>query len=154
MCIISLNQPLKRDPPHPDPKNRGVGDLLLEFFETFGERFDYDTVGITLRRGGSYFPKNLIPCYYDGGIGNKAFCIEDPQDNFTNVNNIAVHLPNIKNALSDGFNLLLKAVTSDEDTVEVEPGLHSILGSIIYVSDDLIKFRKRIHDTYKHFIRD
>ena len=34
-----------------------LGSLLLEFFNFYGISFNYVDVGITVRNGGSYFPK-------------------------------------------------------------------------------------------------
>eukprot|EP00591_Stephanopyxis_turris_P014831 CAMPEP_0195539840 /NCGR_PEP_ID=MMETSP0794_2-20130614/50267_1 /TAXON_ID=515487 /ORGANISM="Stephanopyxis turris, Strain CCMP 815" /LENGTH=201 /DNA_ID=CAMNT_0040673895 /DNA_START=172 /DNA_END=777 /DNA_ORIENTATION=+ len=37
--------------------HQNLGSLLLEFFELYGTDFNYITTGISVRNGGSYFPK-------------------------------------------------------------------------------------------------
>lgn len=50
----------------------------MEFFELYGKNFNYDEVGIAIRRGGFYYSKRARGWYQ----GNKAYLlsIEDPQD--------------------------------------------------------------------------
>lgn len=43
-------------------QEENLGILLIEFFELYGKRFQYDTVGISVRGKGSYFRKVLFFC--------------------------------------------------------------------------------------------
>ena len=56
---------------------RNLGVLLMEFFELYGRNFHYDSNGISLLRGGSYFHKKRKGFYNS----QKPFLlsIEDPQ---------------------------------------------------------------------------
>ena len=60
-----------------DPE-RNLGTLLMEFFELYGKNYNYDEVGIAIRRGGFYYSKRARGWYQ----GNKAYLlsVEDPQD--------------------------------------------------------------------------
>lgn len=48
-----------------------LGVLLLEFFELYGLSFNYDWVGISVRKSGRYLPKD--------NEGTTSLFIEDPQ---------------------------------------------------------------------------
>ena len=57
---------------------RNLGTLLVEFFELYGRNFNYDEVGISIRRGGFYFSKRERGWTRAGQ--NYLLSIEDPQD--------------------------------------------------------------------------
>jgi non-canonical poly(A) RNA polymerase PAPD5/7 len=60
-----------------DPEEN-LGTLLVEFFELYGRNYSFDEVGISIRRGGSYFSKKSRGWYNS----QRPFLlsIEDPQD--------------------------------------------------------------------------
>jgi DNA polymerase sigma len=60
-----------------DPE-QNLGTLLIEFFELYGRNFNYDDVGLSIRRGGFYFNKRSRGWYR----AQQPFLlsIEDPQD--------------------------------------------------------------------------
>lgn len=55
-----------------------LGVLLVEFFELYGNYFNYDETGISLRDGGSYFSKRRRGWY----VHERPYLLslEDPQD--------------------------------------------------------------------------
>lgn len=55
-----------------------MGTLLMEFFELYGKHFNYDEVGISIRRGGFYYSKRSRG-WYRGGQAY-LLSVEDPQD--------------------------------------------------------------------------
>jgi len=50
----------------------------MEFFELYGKHYNYDEVGISIRRGGFYYGKRSRG-WYRGGQAY-LLSIEDPQD--------------------------------------------------------------------------
>ncbi|KAF8323340.1 Nucleotidyltransferase [Clavulina sp. PMI_390] len=86
-----------------DPmKNLGV--LLVEFFETYGRFFHYETVGISLRNGGHYFRKQ------SRGWGNPSapglLTIEDPQDPMNDVSGGSYGFMRVRHTLQGAFEVL------------------------------------------------
>jgi non-canonical poly(A) RNA polymerase PAPD5/7 len=55
-----------------------MGTLLMEFFELYGKHYNYDEVGISIRRGGFYYSKRSRG-WYRGGQAY-LLSVEDPQD--------------------------------------------------------------------------
>lgn len=60
-----------------DPEEN-LGTLLVEFFELYGRNFNYDDVGISIRRGGYYYSKRQRGWTRPGQ--SYLLSIEDPQD--------------------------------------------------------------------------
>jgi non-canonical poly(A) RNA polymerase PAPD5/7 len=60
-----------------DPE-QNMGTLLMEFFELYGKHFNYDEVGISIRKGGFYYSKRSRG-WYRGGQAY-LLSVEDPQD--------------------------------------------------------------------------
>lgn len=76
LMTISFLQLHPRMDASSDRANLGV--LLIEFFELYGRLFNYSIVGIRVRNGGSYVPKNAIQEQMDPGYRPSILCIEDP----------------------------------------------------------------------------
>ncbi len=60
-----------------DPEEN-LGVLLIEFFELYGKRFNYDEVGISLSDGGTYFSKQTRGWHAD--YKRNILSVEDPAD--------------------------------------------------------------------------
>jgi non-canonical poly(A) RNA polymerase PAPD5/7 len=41
-------------------KNANLGYLLVEFFELYGRKFNYMKIGIRVKDGGTYLPKEEV----------------------------------------------------------------------------------------------
>ncbi|PRP88864.1 PAP-associated domain-containing protein 5-like [Planoprotostelium fungivorum] len=65
------------------PQKPGLGQLLIDFFDFYGRRFNYWTTGISIRNGGTYFNKSDYGWASDREPWQ--FCVEDPQDEDNNV---------------------------------------------------------------------
>lgn len=53
VLVLSFLQQMKSDA----LQRRGLGHLLYDFFQLYGRDFNFDTTGISVRNGGSYFRK-------------------------------------------------------------------------------------------------
>ena len=60
-----------------DPEEN-LGTLLIEFFELYGRNFNYDDVGLSIRRGGFYY--NKVARGWKRAGQTFLLSIEDPQD--------------------------------------------------------------------------
>ena len=67
-------------------ENLLVSEHLLNILELYGINFNYQYVGISVRNGGSYFPRPDVGGFYDviTKINNPILYLENPQD--TNIN--------------------------------------------------------------------
>lgn len=77
VSFLQMHPKIRRGEMDPE-KNLGV--LVMEFFELYGERFNYDEVGISLRNGGMYFNKRQRGWAQDYGRRGLFVSIEDPAD--------------------------------------------------------------------------
>ncbi len=77
MLIVSsqVHPKLRRSEMNPE---ENLGTLLIEFFELYGRNFNYDDVGISIRRGGFYYSKASRGWKRAGQT--YLLSIEDPQD--------------------------------------------------------------------------
>lgn len=55
-----------------------LGPLLIEFLELYGRNFNYDSVGLSIRKGGYYFSKHARR--WTNIKQGYLLSIEDPQD--------------------------------------------------------------------------
>ncbi|KAF9014210.1 hypothetical protein BDQ17DRAFT_1386693 [Cyathus striatus] len=125
-------------------KNLGV--LVMEFFELYGCYFNYDEVGISLRNGGTYFPKRERGWfeYHKRGL----LSIEDPADP-------------IKTAFAGAHTILTSTAYLRATTIssrrsgrsfslrgEYKPEDLSILSSVMGITQETINHRKLVQEVY------
>jgi len=72
---VKVHPKLRRNEIDPE---QNMGTLLMEFFELYGKHFNYDEVGISIRKGGFYYSKRSRG-WYRGGQAY-LLSVEDPQD--------------------------------------------------------------------------
>ncbi|KAI3633969.1 hypothetical protein MIR68_007573 [Amoeboaphelidium protococcarum] len=150
--------------------------LLLEFFDLYGRRFNYDDVGISLLDGGSYFKKEFSHRLFEA---KKQFqlTIEDPEDVNNNITKGTFNWRMIVKSFARAFEVLSGAFYElDEIYVKQQSELdqkyqkqygfmtkreweqyevYSILGSVIEIDQGLIERRKFVESKYhdlKEFI--
>ncbi|PVU95888.1 hypothetical protein BB561_001530 [Smittium simulii] len=86
-------------------KNMGI--LLCEFFELYGKRFNYDSVGIVIRNGGKYIKK---PVSYERDKGysrpTQRLYLEDPGDTTNDITKGTYGMNRIRQMFSGAFDLL------------------------------------------------
>ena len=75
ISFLQLHPKLRRSELIPE---LNLGTLLIEFFELYGRNFNYDEVGISIRRGGYYYSKRQRGWLRERQ--NFLLSIEDPQD--------------------------------------------------------------------------
>lgn len=141
MCISFL----QKHPTYKPDINVNLGELLLDFFELYGQKFDYENIGITIRNGGAYLPRKDLPCANDQLL----FCIEDTVNIWMNACSESYRASEIKRAFNEAYTILSKAISSSQES-ENDCKLNSILGRIVYVSNDFLTFRKWVHDKFEH----
>lgn len=119
-----------------------LGELLLDFFEFYGRKFEYEKFGITLKNGGEYLKRDVLPC-----DDQQLFCVEDAVNPGINACNMTYNGSHVKQAFDKAYTTLSTAISSSQ---YVSNGCqnNSILGQIVHISDDLITFRKWARDTF------
>lgn len=125
-----------------------LGELLLDFFELYGRKFDYEKFGITVQNGGAYLNRDVMPC--DGD--RQLFCIEDLVNPGLNACSMTYRGPDIKQAFNDAYTTLSAAISSSQQDASNDCANNSILGHIVHVSDDLITFRMWVRDTFANIL--
>lgn len=84
-----------------DQANLGV--LLIEFFELYGRYFNYLSVGIRIRDGGSYVPKHTIQKQMELGYRPSILCIEDPLNPKNDIGKSSYGALNVKKAFDYAY---------------------------------------------------
>ncbi|XP_055317715.1 non-canonical poly(A) RNA polymerase protein Trf4-1-like [Sitodiplosis mosellana] len=147
MCINFLQM----HPTYRADENPNLGELLLDFFELYGKKFDYENYGLTIRNGGQYLPRKELPC----GIFNghyQLFCIEDPLV-WVNACDDAYRASDVRQAFNDAYNILSSAISANTRTSTSECADNTILGRIIHVTNDLISFRNWVRNNFEHLLK-
>ncbi|XP_033149935.1 non-canonical poly(A) RNA polymerase protein Trf4-1 [Drosophila busckii] len=134
MCISFL----QLHPRNNFHSNINLGVLLLEFFELYGLRFNYAQLGISIRNGGSYVLQRI----------RSPLCIEDPLQPSNDIGRNSFGIVAIKQAFQFGYRVLSQAVNPANNVACNE----SILGRIIFISDEVIDYRAWLSEQFAHLI--
>ncbi|XP_039959379.1 non-canonical poly(A) RNA polymerase protein Trf4-1 [Bactrocera tryoni] len=147
MCISFLQlHPLQID--H-DKANLGV--LLLEFFELYGRKFNYMKIGISIKNGGRYIPKEDLQREMIDGHRPSLLCIEDPLTPGNDIGRSSYGALQVKQAFEYAYMLLANAV-SPLNEFGSNCAERTILGRIIRVTDDVIDYREWIREHFEHLV--
>ncbi|RWS31730.1 non-canonical poly(A) RNA polymerase PAPD5-like protein [Leptotrombidium deliense] len=124
--------------------NANLGVLLLEFFELYGRCFNYYKVGIRVKGNGCYVPKaDIERQMQDSGHRPSILCIEDPLNPSNDIGKSSYGVMNVKRAFDYAFLVLNQACGPTASAVDQT---QSILGRIIRVTDEVVKYRQWIKD--------
>lgn len=145
MCISFL----QKHPTYKYNEDANLGELLIDFFELYGKKFDFEQFGITIKNGGEYLPRNVMPC--DGD--QQLFCVEDPLIHWLNAASVTYRAPDIKQAFHDAHSTLTTSISSSVNFTN-KCSVNSILGHLVYASQDFIDFRKWVQDTFEHTLKN
>ncbi|WWC97155.1 hypothetical protein V866_004034 [Kwoniella sp. B9012] len=139
-----------------DPEEN-LGTLLIEFFELYGRNFNYQDVGLSIRKGGYYYLKSsrgwLRP--------NQSFLlsIEDPQDRDNDISGGSFGIRQVKNTLAGAYELLLMRLferademsgrTSGRRKDEIDPDKMSILSGVMGITKETLKQRTALQQLHQ-----
>ncbi|KAE8152536.1 hypothetical protein BDV25DRAFT_61477 [Aspergillus avenaceus] len=125
-CLVtSLLQHLPRG--HATPN---LGSLLMDFFEFYGARFDYETVGIRMDPPG-YFNKRVYKVYKDNK--DARLSIEDPNNSDNDISGGTREIALVFKSFKDAYHLLKDRMISNAMTGNYT---NSILETIIAANYD------------------
>eukprot|EP01137_Pigoraptor_chileana_P013615 Opistho-2@67330 len=139
------------------PRNRralptqqsNLGVSLIEFFELYGKDFNYIRTGISVRNGGSYFPK-ADRGWYDP-FKPSLLAIEDPhqQDNDISRNSFAIAF--VRQAFRHGYDTLTGELVAARDWHSQHRGKADgppLLSRILRVESDVVVFRSWVGENW------
>lgn len=86
-----------------------LASSLLDFFELFGVKLNYRTTGISLRHGGSFFPKRSREGWFDADRPG-LLSIENPLEPEMDVGKNAYNIHAVRRAMSQSYHAMLAAV--------------------------------------------
>jgi len=135
--------------PRPDATQpmANLGVLLIEFLELYGRHFNYLKTALRIRNGGSYVPKEEIQLHMSDGYRPSLLCIEDPLNPSNDIGRSSYGALQVKQAFEYAYITLTQAVHPFKDEIN-DPNVHSILGRIIRVTDDVIEYRQWIQRNF------
>lgn len=108
------------------PSDRNLGVLLLDFFDFFGRKFNYNALGISVRDGGSFFRKAHRRWEVPGRP--QLLAMENPMDPSIDVGKNAFNIANVKRTFEHAYFTLVVALGHGTAT-----DFPSILGTIMAV---------------------
>ncbi|KAI8128202.1 hypothetical protein FF38_03866 [Lucilia cuprina] len=147
MCISFLQ--LHPRQIHAETDNLGV--LLLEFFELYGRKFNYMKIGISIKNGGRYIPKEDLQRDMIDGHRPSLLCIEDPLTPGNDIGRSSYGALQVKQAFEYAYLMLSQAVSPLNDWAN-DCNERSILGRIIRITDDVIDYREWIREHFEHLV--
>ncbi|XP_046842483.1 terminal nucleotidyltransferase 4B-like isoform X3 [Xenia sp. Carnegie-2017] len=114
------------------------GVLLIEFFELYGKKFNYDNVGIRVVGNGSYFNKEEV---LGKSLANEThLCIEDPLTKGNYIGKGSFRINDVKRLFEWAYHELTKGVLNKIPGNENS----SILGRLALMRRDTIQQRERL----------
>ncbi|EEY68032.1 Poly(A) RNA polymerase, putative [Phytophthora infestans T30-4] len=119
---------------HDDPKFNNLGQLLMGFFTLYGRDFNYTDLAVSVRNGGSYFPKEKRRWYDDG----RPFLIamENPNEPSLDIGKNSYEMRTVKRSFDYARQVLQNEIYR-HGQFNTLPG--SILGTIIQPDSNLVK---------------
>ena len=114
-----------------DFSSANLGELLIEFFELYGGRFNYLKTGICVLNGGRYIAKEEIQAH-------DFLYVLDPVRPAENAGRNCFAMWQVKQAFEVAYKRLTSAVLSRENPV---PKRESILGAIVEVPQATYEYR-------------
>ncbi|KAJ7264869.1 hypothetical protein B0H12DRAFT_1101213 [Mycena haematopus] len=151
---------------HIDP-DRNLGVLVVEFFELYGRRFNYEEVGISLRDGGSYFGKRQRGWgwgeQWGGARKGGLLSIEDPGDPTNDISSGSYNFQNVKRNLAGAHEILTSVIYLRAGILEARRDGHafslrdhyeaadmSILSSVLGVTQETLSNRALVKEVYEN----
>lgn len=128
-----------------------LGVLLLEFFELYGRKFNYMKIGISIKNGGRYIPKEDLQREMVDGHRPSLLCIEDPLTPGNDIGRSSYGALQVKQAFEYAYLMLSQAVSPLNNWTS-DCNECSILGRIIRITDDVIDYREWIMENYEHLL--
>lgn len=129
----------------PEPENLGV--LLIEFFELYGNSFNYFKTGISVTEGGYYFSKEDAQRTMTQGYRTSLLCIEDPLNPDQDITKNSYGFMSVKQAFHYAYRVLCQAAIPH---IDQEDETDSILARIIRVTDDVVTYRQWVQQHWYH----
>ncbi|WWC58025.1 uncharacterized protein I303_100560 [Kwoniella dejecticola CBS 10117] len=153
ISFLQVHPKLRRSELDPE---ENLGTLLIEFFELYGRNFNYQDVGISIRKGGYYYQKTsrgwLRP--------NQSFLlsVEDPQDRDNDISGGSFGIRQVKNTLAGAYELLLMRLFERADEMsgrrsgrnkgDLDPDKMSILTGVMGITKETLKQRSALHQLH------
>ncbi|KAK8845409.1 hypothetical protein IAR55_006122 [Kwoniella newhampshirensis] len=146
ISFLQVHPKLRRSEMDPE---ENLGTLLVEFFELYGRHFNYQEVGLSIRRGGFYYLKSsrgwLRP--------NQSFLlsIEDPQDRDNDISGGSFGIRQVKATLAGAYELLLMRLFERAEVMsgrasgrkprDLDPDEMSILTGVMGITKETLRQR-------------
>ena len=121
-----------------DFSTANLGELLIEFFELYGGRFNYLKTGISVLKGGCYIAKEEIQAH-------DFLYVVDPVCPTENAGRSCFGMWQVKQAFEVAYKRLSSAVLGRENPV---PKRESILGAIVEVPEATYDYRNWIDSVW------
>ncbi|WRT63623.1 uncharacterized protein IL334_000546 [Kwoniella shivajii] len=153
ISFLQVHPKLRRSELDPE---ENLGTLLIEFFELYGRNFNYQDVGLSIRKGGYYYLKSsrgwLRP--------NQSFLlsIEDPQDRDNDISSGSFGIRQVKNTLAGAYELLLMRLFERADILsgrrsgrnkqELDTDRLSILTGVMGITKETLKQREALQQLH------
>eukprot|EP00116_Pleurobrachia_bachei_P006548 sb/3466810/ len=125
-------------------EEENLGVLLIEFFEFYGIRFNYNNTGIRIADGGSFFNKSE-----NAEMRGSMLCIEDPFQPGNDIARASYSMFIVKEAFKLAYTWLKRAVIApSKPSEQVFPLTDSILGTLVKVDKVIVEYRHWIKNNW------
>ena len=84
-----------------------LGKHLINFFELYGKKFNYDMIGISIRKEGSYFLKEKRGWEGNDERSRGRLCVENPQDPDIDIGKAAYNIKKVQRAFQHAYDTLV-----------------------------------------------
>jgi len=134
LLTMMITSYLQRKYKKGETEKTDLGRHLIDFFDLYGKRFNYDDVAISIRKGGFYFRKDSRQGFTDFR-GQVKLAVENPQDPSMDIGRGAFNIKRVQRAFQHAYDTL---VFNNSNAV-------SLLKLIITASPDELKPGWRDH---------
>lgn len=132
-------------------QEENLGVLVVEFFELYGKRFNYDNVGISINNEGTYF--NKIDHGWQRPGQSYLLSIEDPTDPDNDIAKSSFGILKVKSTLGGGHDFLVQRLYDLNDRIKErrrgDLRDDSVLGAVVSIDDDMKESRAIIAESFQ-----
>lgn len=128
-----------------------LGVLVVEFFELYGKRFNYDNVGISINGNGKYFHK--LDRGWQRPGQSYLLSIEDPTDSDNDIAKSSFGILKVKSTFGGGHDFLVQRLYDVNDRIKArrrtDIGLDSVLSAVVSFDEEMKESRTFIASCYE-----
>merc|ERR1739838_142633 len=144
LILMTVNFLQMREP----QEKLDLGQLLIEFFDLYGTKFNYNKCTIRVKDGGSYIKKEEMQQQMEGRGIPSLLSIEDPLTPSNDIGRSSYGADKVKLAFAYAYRILSRAI-SPQAAYHTKYDQGGVLSKLIVVTEQVSQYRAWINENWR-----